>query len=62
MASPYHPIDNDDDHLLVHQYIRLFGRRPSTKELAEYRSAITRVRYRMRPRVRRRIATIVARL
>jgi hypothetical protein len=62
MASPQHPVDHDDEHLLVHQYIRLFGRRPSPKELADYRSAVTRVRYRMRPRVRRRIATIVARL
>jgi hypothetical protein len=61
-AQP-HPIDDDDDaHLVVHQYIRLFGRRPTAQELAQYRAARSRVRYRMGSRLRRRVATLVTRL
>jgi hypothetical protein len=38
----------DDDHVLVHQFIRLFGRRPNAEELAQYRTAQTRIRHRLR--------------
>jgi hypothetical protein len=52
----------DDDHVLVHQYIRLFGRRPTPEQLTQYRTAKARVRHRLRFRVRRRTARVLTRL
>ena len=47
---------SDDEHVLVHQFIRMFGRRPEAHELALYRAAPSRTRRRVLPRVRRRTA------
>jgi hypothetical protein len=52
----------EDDHVLAHQFIRLFGRRPSPSELERYRAAQARVRYRMRSRTRRRLARLISRM
>jgi hypothetical protein len=52
----------DNDHMLAHQFIRLFGRRPTPIELAQYRDAQTRVRYRLHARARRHAARMITRL
>lgn len=52
----------DDDRMLAHQFIRLFGRKPTPIELARYREAQTRVRYRLHARARRHAARMITRL
>jgi hypothetical protein len=62
-SSPLHLEDTDDDHVVVHQYIRLFGRRPSALELAQFRQARSRSRYRAGSALSRRVvATLISRL
>ena len=51
----------EDDHVLVHQFIRRFGRRPTPDELAAYRADQSRLS-RARLRARARVALMLTRL
>lgn len=55
-----------DEHVLVHQFIRLFGRRPSAAELERFRrgqvSPSPTVPGRGSARVRVRVAQLISRL
>lgn len=50
------------DQVLVHQFIRLFGRRPTAEELARYQYARTGIGVRQPSNVRVRLAQLVTRL
>lgn len=50
------------DQPLVHQYIRLFGRRPTETDLLRYQQAQSRVTGRLPARVRRGVARVITRL
>lgn len=47
---------------LVHQFIRLHGRRPTPDELREYRRSGLLAQMRVRHRMRTRVARIITRL
>ena len=55
-------LDDVEEHLAVHQFIRLFGRRPTEAELAKYRRAQARVRTRVPAKLRRDAARLITRL
>jgi hypothetical protein len=61
MWSP-HSAPQSEDHLLVHQFIREFGRRPTDAELARYRREGAAARNRRRLSMRLALGRAVSRL
>jgi hypothetical protein len=51
-----------EDHVLTHQFIRVFGRRPNPQELEQYLAAKPRRRPSVRRGVRRRAAHLITRM
>lgn len=56
------PRADDEERALVHQFIRLFGHRPSLDELDRYRSAHAGVAVHLPARLRRGAARLITRL
>lgn len=56
------PLALDEFHVAMHQFIRLFGRRPTAEELTRYQQAQVRVHTRTPSRFRRDAARLISRL
>jgi hypothetical protein len=53
---------HEPDQALVHQFIRVIGRRPNPEELRRYQSARSRVSLRLPSRARGGLARLIVRL
>jgi hypothetical protein len=59
IAEPSDRSFTDPDQALVHQYIRVFGHRPTPEELARYRRAQLGMAVQLPARLRRGAARII---